>query len=116
MIVFLIIRYLFKMSMNKEPVILHIELGNQQLTKWLKQNRYIIYSELIRYSEKLIKEKLEVIQAIMVSNVYDNIVFIIRKESLNITLERAMDYFMSIEEYEKCAKVRDLFQLIDNEK
>jgi hypothetical protein len=102
--------------MNKEPVILHIELGNQQLTKWLKQNRYIIYSELIRYSEKLIKEKLEVIQAIMVSNVYDNIVFIIRKESLNITLERAMDYFMSIEEYEKCAKVRDLFQLIDNEK
>lgn len=102
--------------MNKEPVILHIELGNQQLSKWLKQNRYIIYSELIRYSEKLIKEKLDSIQAIMVSNVYDNIVFIIRKESLNLTLERAMDYFMSIEEYEKCAKIRDLVELINNEK
>lgn len=102
--------------MNKEPVILHIELGNQQLSKWLKQNRYIIYSELIRYSEKLIKEKLDSIQAIMVSNVYDNIVFIIRKESLNLTLERAMDYFMLIEEYEKCAKIRDLVELINNEK
>ena len=91
--------------MNKEPVILHIELGNQHLSKWLKQNRYIIYSELIRYSEKLIKEKIQIIQAVMVSNIYDNIVFIIKKENLNITLERAMEYFMSIEEYEKCAEI-----------
>jgi hypothetical protein len=101
--------------MNKEPVILHIELGNQHLSKWLKQNRYIIYSELIRYSEKLIKEKIQIIQAVMVSNIYDNIVFIIKKENLNITLERAMEYFMSIEEYEKCAKIRDLFELMSSE-
>ena len=30
------------------------------------------------------------------------------KEELPITLGKAMEYFLSIEEYEKCAKVRDL--------
>jgi len=100
--------------MNKEPVILHIELGNQHLSKWLKQNRYIIYSELIRYSEKLIKEKIEIIQAIMVSNLYDNIVFIIKRDNVKLTLDKAMDFFMDIEEYEKCAEIRNLYILIEN--
>ena len=100
--------------MNKEPVILHIELGNQHLSKWLKENRYIIYSELIRYSEKLIKEKIQIIQAIIVSNLYDNIVFIIKRDNVKLTLDKAMDYFMDIEEYEKCAEIRDLDILIQN--
>ena len=100
--------------MNKEPVILHIELGNQHLSKWLKENRYIIYSELIRYSEKLIKEKIEIIQAIMVSNLYDNIVFIIKRDNVKLTLDKAMDFFMDIEEYEKCAEIRNLYILIEN--
>ena len=100
--------------MNKEPVILHIELGNQHLSKWLKENRYIIYSELIRYSEKLIKEKIQIIQAIIVSNLYDNIVFIIKRDNVKLTLDKAMEYFLSIEEFEKCAEIRDLNILIQN--
>jgi hypothetical protein len=90
------------------PMILHIDLGNQSLQSWLKDNRYIIYSELVRFAEKLIKNKLDFIQAVMISNLSDNVVFIIKKENVNITLEKAMDYFLSIEEYEKCAKIRDL--------
>jgi transcription initiation factor IIE alpha subunit len=100
--------------MNKEPVILHIELGNQHLSKWLKENRYIIYSELIRYSEKLIKEKIQIIQAIIVSNLYDNIVFIIKRDNVKLTLDKAMEYFLSIEEFEKCAEIRNLNILIQN--
>ena len=66
--------------MKDSPIILHIDLGNQSVSKWLEQNRYIIFSELVRYTERLIKENLNTIQAIMVSNLSDNIVFIIKKE------------------------------------
>ena len=100
--------------MKTEPIILHIELGNQSVLEWLKENQYIIFSELIRYSDKLLKENLNFIQAIMVSNVSDNIVFIVKKENLKLTLDKAMDFFMDIEEYEKCAEIRDLYILIEN--
>lgn len=100
--------------MKTEPIILHIELGNQPVLEWLKENQYIIFSELIRYSDKLLKENLNFIQAIMVSNISDNIVFIVKKENLKLTLDKAMDFFMNIEEYEKCAEIRDLYILIEN--
>jgi hypothetical protein len=97
-----------------EPIILHIDLGNQSLTNWLKENQYVIFSELIRYSKKLLKENLTFIQAIMVSNLYDNIVFIIKRDNVKLTLDKAMDFFMDIEEYEKCVEIRDLYILIEN--
>lgn len=97
-----------------EPILLHIDLGGQSLTKWLSDNKFIIYSELIRYSKKLLTENIDVVQAIMVSNFVDNIVFVLKKENIDITLNKAMDYFMSVEEYEKCAEIRDLFILIQN--
>lgn len=100
--------------MKTEPIILHIELGNQSLTNWLSENKYVVYSELIRYCEKLLKNNLKEIQAIMVSNLYDNIVFIIKRDNLKLTLDKAMEYFLSIEEFEKCAEIRNLNILIQN--
>jgi hypothetical protein len=100
--------------MKEEPILLHIDLGNQSLSNWLRENKYIIFSELVRYSEKLIKLGLESIQAIMVSNLSDNVVFIIQRKDLQITLDKAMDYFLSMEEYEKCAEIRNLYILIEN--
>ncbi len=99
---------------DNAPILLHIDLGEQSVEDWLDENYYVIFSELIRYSEKLLKEDLQLVQAIMVSNYYDNIVFILKKENLKLTMERAMEYFMSIEEYEKCAQIRDLDILIQN--
>ncbi|CAB4143729.1 hypothetical protein UFOVP449_261 [uncultured Caudovirales phage] len=93
-------------------MILHIDLGNQSLTNWLRDNRYIIYSELIRFCKKMINEKLDMLQAIMVSNLADNVVFVLKKENLHITMGKAMDYFLEEEEYEKCAEIRDLEILI----
>ena len=98
--------------MKQEPILLHIDLGNQSLQSWLKDNRYIIFSELVRFSEKLIKNEMDSIQAIMVSNLSDNVVFIIKKENVNLTLDKAMKYFLSIEEYEQCAKIRDIQSLL----
>ena len=100
--------------MKETPIILHIDLGNQSVTEWLKENQYIIFSELVRYSKKLIKENLDFIQAIMVSNLHDNIVFIIKRDNVKLTLDKAMDFFMDIEEYEKCVEIRDLYILIEN--
>jgi hypothetical protein len=100
--------------MNEEPILLHIDLGNQSLSNWLRENKYVIFSELVRYSEKMIKLGLDSIQAIMVSNLSDNVVFIIQRKDLQLTLEKAMDYFLSVEEYEKCAEIRDLYILIEN--
>jgi hypothetical protein len=98
---------------KQQPIILHIDLGNQSLTNWLRDNKFVIYSELIRFTEKLITEKLDMVQAIMVSNLADNIVFVLKRESIDITLNKAMDYFLSQEEFEKCAKIRDLQILIE---
>ena len=100
--------------MKDVPIILHIDLENQSVNSWLEENRYIIFSELVRYSRKLLTEDLDNVQAIMVSNLSDNIVFVLKRNNINITLNKAMDYFMSIEEYEKCAEIRDLNILIQN--
>jgi protein-arginine kinase activator protein McsA len=94
--------------MKEEPLILHIDLKNQSVSNWLKENKYIIFSEIVRYSSKIIIENIDVIQAIIVSNSYDNIVFIIKKENVKNSLEKAMNYFLEIEEYEKCSEIRDL--------
>lgn len=99
---------------STETIILHIDLGNQSVSSWLNLNRYVIFSELIRFSKKLIENNLDVVEAIMISNYSDNIVFLLRKENLDITLQKAMEYFMDIEEYEKCAEIRDLNILIQN--
>jgi hypothetical protein len=98
--------------LSKEPLILHIDLGNQSISEWINENKYVIYSELIRYAEKLIENNLEYVQSIMVSNLSDNIVFILKKESVDLLFEKAMSYFLSIEEYEQCAKIRDLEYLL----
>jgi hypothetical protein len=100
--------------MKESPIILHIDLDNQSIPNWLNENHYVIFSELIRFSEKLIKEKLEFVQAIMISNLSDNIVFIIKRDNVKFTLDKAMDFFMDIEEYEKCAEIRNLYILIEN--
>lgn len=100
--------------MKSDPIILHIDLENESLQSWLSNNRYVIYSELVRFSEKLLSNNIDSIQAIMVSNYYDNIVFLLKRENIKLTLDKAMGFFMSIEEYEKCAKIRDLYILIEN--
>ena len=96
----------------KDTSILHIEIGNQSIIPWMVANRYIIFSELVRYSEKLIKNDLEYIHAVMISNITENVVFIIRKNDVVFTLKKSMEFFLSSEEYEQCAKIRDLSILI----
>jgi hypothetical protein len=100
--------------MKETPIILHIDLGDYSLSEWLRDNKYIIYSELLRFTKILLESKLDILQAIMVSNLSDNIVFVLKRKNINITLNKAMDYFMLIEEYEKCAEIRDLNILIQN--
>lgn len=102
-----------KDSMVK-PMILHIDIGNQSLVTWTNNNKYIIHSELIRYCEKLITGGFTMIEAIMISNLSDNVVFMVNEKNVSDTLEKAMNYFLDIEEYEQCSKIRDLLILISN--
>jgi hypothetical protein len=102
--------------MKDLPPILNIEVSNVSIYNWLKSNQYVIFSELIRYSEKMIEEDVESIQALMISNSYDNIVFIVKKENVDLMLNKAMEYFLEIEEYEQCVKIRNLFILIEKKK
>jgi hypothetical protein len=43
-------------------------------------------------------------------------VFLLTKKDVEITLQKALDYFLSIEEYERCVKIRNLFILIEKVK
>lgn len=99
---------------TKDSSILHIDVGNKPIMEWVYENKYIIFSEIVRYAEKLMNSESEHINAIMISNLADNIVFILRKDSIKSTLEKAMEYFLEIEEYEQCGKIRDLLILISN--
>ena len=105
---------MIKVSNIPDNFLLHIDIGNKSLIEWVTDSKYIIFSELVRYSEKLIKNDLEYINAIMISNLSDNIVFVIKYEHVAKTLDKAMDYFLRIEEYEQCSKIRDLLILIRN--
>jgi len=96
--------------MKETPSLLHIQIQNQSIYSWLNKNNYIIFSELIRYSKIMIDEKLKFIQCIIIENGYDNIVFILKKENIKFTLDKAMEYFLEIEEYEKCSEIRDLLK------
>lgn len=98
------------------PVILHIELDNQSIIEWIKNNKLVIYSEIVRYSEKLIRQNLKIVQALIIANLSENIVFIIKDTDVKFTLEKAMQYFLSIEEYEQCSKIQELFILIEKSK
>lgn len=97
-----------------KPLLLHIDIGNQSLLEWTRMNKYIIHSELLRYCENLIKNDFDNLEAIMISNLADNIVLLVSRENVKSTLKKAMDYFLEIEEYEQCAKIRDLLILISN--
>lgn len=99
-----------------QPIILHIDINNESLIDWLQSNKFILHSELVRYSEKLITQKLKEVQAVIVSSFSENIVFVIKEEDVKFTLQKAMDYFLSIEEYEQCSIINDLFILIENNK
>ena len=96
--------------MKEAPSLLHIQIQNQSIYSWLNKNNYIIFSELIRYSKIMIDEKLKFIQCIIIENGYDNIVFILKKENIKFTLDKAMEYFLEVEEYEKCSEIRDLLK------
>lgn len=102
-----------KKKSNKYFPSLHIELGNQSLAIWMRENKYIVHSELVRYSEMLLTSDVEQIQAIVISNFTDNVIFLIDRSTVALTLETAMSYFLSIEEFEICAKIRDLQILIE---
>lgn len=99
---------------NMKPMILHIDIGNQSLVNWTNNNKYIIHSELIRYCEKLILGEFDIVEAIMISNLADNVVFMVSEKNVLDTLNKAMEYFLEIEEYEQCGKIRDLLILISN--
>ena len=98
--------------MNREPIILHIDLGNQSLSNWIKENKYIIFSEILRYIRILLESDEDSIQVLLISNLADNIVLMVKRTEVELSLNLAMEYFMEIEEYEKCAEIRDLMFLI----
>ncbi len=98
--------------MSREPIILHIDLGNQSLSNWIKENKYIIFSEIIRYIRILLESDEDSIQVLLISNLADNIVLMVKRTEVELSLNLAMEYFMEIEEYEKCAEIRDLMFLI----
>jgi hypothetical protein len=98
--------------MSREPIILHIDLGNQSLSNWIKENKYIIFSEILRYIRILLESDEDSIQVLLISNLADNIVLMVKRTEVELSLNLAMEYFMEIEEYEKCAEIRDLMFLI----
>ena len=71
----------------EQPEMLHIDIGNQPISTWLKNNKYIVFSELIRYIETIILSDLDTINAILITNFSENVVLVVRKEEIDLSLE-----------------------------
>jgi hypothetical protein len=97
-----------------KPQLLYIDIGEQSITEWIYKHKYILHSELVRYCESLILNKFEIIEAIIVCNSVDNVVFMVTERDVDYTLNKALEYFLEIEEYEQCGRIRDLLILITN--
>ena len=72
----------------------------------LKFSKHKVYKSLIDGVTEAIKNKKEVIKLCEVKN--SGIFITVEKEEWKNSLDSALEYYISTEEYEECSKIKDL--------
>jgi len=85
--------------------------------EFLKNNKWVIHSLIIDGVKKAYEEKLESITVFRIINTVSNFVMTseLKKDDWLDSLSKSMDYFESIEEYEKCKEIKDLIKNIKDD-
>ena len=85
--------------------------------EFLKKNKWVIHSLIVDGVKKAYEEKLESITVFRIINTVSNFVMTseLKKDDWIDSLSKSMDYFVSIEEYEKCKEIKDLIKNIKDD-
>jgi len=85
--------------------------------EFLKKNKWVIHSLIIDGVKKAYEENLESVTVFRIINTVSGFVMSseLKKDDWLDSLNKSMDYFESIEEYEKCTEIKELIKNIKDD-
>ena len=83
---------------------------------FLKNQKWLIHSLIIEGVKQSIKERLDEIVLFRIINPSSNFIMVseLKKDDWESSLSKSLEYFESVEEYEKCADIKKLLKKIKN--
>jgi hypothetical protein len=83
---------------------------------FLKNQKWLIHSLIIEGVKQSIKERLDEIVLFRIINPISNFIMVseLKKDDWESSLSKSLEYFESVEEYEKCADIKKLLKKIKN--
>ena len=83
---------------------------------FLKNKKWLIHTLIIEGVKKSIKEGLDEIVLFRIINPISNFIMVseLKKEDWSSSLNKSLEYFESIEEYEICSDIKKLLKTIKN--
>lgn len=90
--------------------------NEEEEREFLKNQKWLIYSLIIDGVKKSIKDGLDEIVLFRIINPVNNFILIseLKKNDWVVSLNKSLDYFESVEEYEICADIKKLLKKIEN--
>lgn len=83
---------------------------------FLINQKWLIHSLIIEGVKQSIKERLDVIVLFRIINPISNFIMVseLKKDDWESSLSKSLEYFESVEEYEKCSDIKKLLKKIKN--
>lgn len=83
---------------------------------FLINQKWLIHSLIIEGVKQSIKERLDEIVLFRIINPTSNFIMVseLKKDDWESSLSKSLEYFESVEEYEKCADIKKLLKKIKN--
>ena len=83
---------------------------------FLKNQKWLIHTLIIEGVKKSIKDGLDEIVLFRIINPISNFIMVseLKKDDWESSLSKSLEYFESVEEYEKCADIKKLLKKIKN--
>jgi hypothetical protein len=83
---------------------------------FLKNQKWLIHSLIVEGVKKSIKEGLDEIVLFRIINPISNFIMVseLKKDDWEASLSKSLEYFESVEEYERCGDVKKLLKTIKN--
>jgi hypothetical protein len=84
---------------------------------FLKNKKWLIHSLIFDAVKKAYNENLETTIIFRIINTESDFIMTseLKKEDWVNSLDKSMEYYLSIEEYEKCSEIKELIKKIEND-
>jgi hypothetical protein len=91
--------------------------GEGDEKEFLKNKKWLIHSLIIDAVKKSYNENLETTIIFRIINTDNDFIMTseLKKEDWINSLDKSMEYYLSVEEYEKCSEIKELIKKIKND-